>query len=90
MKQRTIIQALFFLLLLISMIMSCKTPESITGKSGAVLWSENCQRCHNLPASTMYNDDQWATIGQHMRLRANLTNAELDKVITFLQSSNAD
>lgn len=66
----------------------CKPSQAILDKSGATLWSENCQRCHNLPPATMYNDDQWKAIVTHMQVRANITKTEATKVMEFLQASN--
>tara|TARA_R110000868_G_scaffold86148_3_gene241673 strand:+ start:217 stop:534 length:318 start_codon:yes stop_codon:yes gene_type:complete len=57
-------------------------------KSGAVLWGENCSRCHNAPDPTAFSDQQWDAIGQHMRIRAGLTADETKKIVTFLQQSN--
>jgi len=57
-------------------------------KSGAVLWGENCGRCHNAPDPTAFSDIQWKTLGKHMRIRAGLTADETDKIIAFLQQSN--
>lgn len=57
-------------------------------KSGAVLWGENCGRCHNAPDPTAFSDIQWETLGKHMRIRAGLTANDTDKIIAFLQQSN--
>ncbi|SHF12368.1 hypothetical protein SAMN05443144_105231 [Fodinibius roseus] len=57
-------------------------------KSGAVLWGENCARCHNAPDPTAFSDTQWEAIGTHMRVRAGLTAEETNKIVTFLQQSN--
>jgi len=57
-------------------------------KSGAVLWGENCSRCHNAPDPTAFSDVQWDAIGNHMRVRAGLTASETEKIVTFLQQSN--
>lgn len=57
-------------------------------KSGAVLWGENCGRCHNVPDPTAFSDLQWEAIGTHMRIRAGLTAEETDKIVTFLKQSN--
>jgi hypothetical protein len=67
---------------------SCIVPKSILDKSGAQLWGENCQRCHNIPPPTVYNDDQWNVIVKHMRIRANITGGEADKIREFIQGSN--
>jgi hypothetical protein len=66
----------------------CIESKKIADKSGAQLWSENCQRCHNTPAPKTFNDEQWKTIGMHMQSRALLTNNERDKIVDFLQSFN--
>lgn len=67
---------------------SCKIHKEIQEKSGAVLWSENCSRCHYAPAPDDYNDAQWEVIGMHMQVRTNLTSDEAKKIIEFLQESN--
>lgn len=60
----------------------------VVEKSGAVLWGENCGRCHNAPDPTAFSDQQWDAIGNHMRVRAGLTASETEKIVTFLQQSN--
>lgn len=66
----------------------CKVPESIADKSGAQLWAENCNRCHNAPDPHIYSDAQWGAVMEHMRIRANLTDMEVKKVLQFLKDSN--
>ena len=67
---------------------SCIVPKSILDKSGAQLWGENCQRCHNIPPPTVYNDDQWTVLVKHMKIRSNITSDEADKIRDFIQASN--
>lgn len=55
---------------------------------GAKAWSDNCMRCHNMRDPKDYRDDQWATVMQHMRLRAGLTGQETRDILKFLQGSN--
>jgi len=43
-------------------ISSCKTSAAVKEKTGAVLWSENCSRCHYSPDPEDYNDAQWEVI----------------------------
>jgi len=57
-------------------------------KAGAQLWGENCVRCHSTPSPAAYNDTDWETIGLHMRVRANLTKLEAEKIFDFLKSAN--
>jgi hypothetical protein len=64
---------------------SCAPSKLVSEKSGAQLWGENCNRCHNAPSMDQYSKDQWTVIGAHMRVRANLTTAEINKVVGFLQ-----
>ena len=66
----------------------CKVPESIASKSGAQLWGENCNRCHNAPDPKTYSDDQWDAATEHMRQKAILTNTEITKIRIFLKSAN--
>ncbi|HHL52812.1 MAG TPA: cytochrome c [Flammeovirgaceae bacterium] len=66
---------------------SCASAR-VSMKTGAQLWGENCMRCHNTPSPAAYNNVDWATIGLHMRVRANLTAEETRKVVEFLQSAN--
>lgn len=66
---------------------SCKESKSVADKSGAQLWAENCQRCHNAPSSNTFFREKWKIIGMHMQTRALLTDKERDKIIEFLQSN---
>lgn len=67
---------------------SCVESKMVADKSGAQLWAENCQRCHNTPAPTTFAGEEWKTVGMHMQSRALLTNAERDKIVAFLQTFN--
>lgn len=70
------------------MMESCKTSEEISYKPGALLWGENCVRCHNAPSPDAFSDSQWDVIGTHMKIRANLTDDEVKKITEFLKSGN--
>lgn len=72
----------------IILINSCATSKTVIAKTGSQLWGENCIRCHNAPSSADYSPAQWETIGMHMKNRANLTDVEIKKIVTFLQSAN--
>jgi len=71
-----------------SLIIGCVTSKTVAAKSGMQLWGENCIRCHNAPSSGDYSNAQWETIGMHMKLRANLTDVETNKIVEFLKSTN--
>ncbi len=64
------------------------TDEILIEKSGAQLWGETCNRCHLAPSPSAYNDTDWETIALHMRVRANLTENEINKIKEFLKSAN--
>lgn len=66
---------------------SCVSAR-VSMKTGAQLWGENCMRCHNAASPAAYNNTDWETIGLHMRIRANLTAEETNKIVEFLQSAN--
>ena len=69
-------------------IQGCKEPDSIAMKSGAQLWAENCNRCHNAPDPHTFSDDQWDAATEHMRQKALLTDQEITKIRQFLKSAN--
>lgn len=66
----------------------CYVSAKVANKSGAQLWGENCNRCHNAPAPGEFNNDNWDIVGIHMQLRANITKTDMDKIIEFLKSAN--
>lgn len=68
------------------LINGCAPTKEISEKSGAQLWGENCNRCHNAPSMDQYSADQWDIIGTHMKIRANVTDAEEQKIVAFLQN----
>lgn len=59
-----------------------------TGKSGAQLWAEQCQRCHNLRSPSSYSPAQWDVAMLHMRIRANLTPEQHLKILEFLKAGS--
>ncbi len=62
--------------------------SQVAEKSGAQLWSDNCMRCHNLRSPDSYSAAQWEVTVHHMRLRANLTGQEAQKITDFLKSAS--
>ena len=62
--------------------------ESNGGLSGEELWSNNCQRCHNLRSPAMQTPVQWQIIVHHMRVRANITGADARAITDFLKSAS--
>jgi len=72
-------------ILLFLSISGCFVSEKVAAKSGAQLWAENCQRCHNMPSPSTFSPDQWEIVGMHMQTRAQLTNQERDKIVDFLK-----
>jgi cytochrome c1 len=89
MKRKLIIlSASLGVIIAITIMNGCKLPESIASKSGAQLWGENCNRCHNAPDPLYYSDAQWDVAMEHMRVKALLTDVEVRKIAAFLKSSN--
>ncbi|MGD8311195.1 MAG: cytochrome c [Gammaproteobacteria bacterium] len=56
--------------------------------AGAISWSQNCARCHNMRDPTEFRDDLWKPIVTHMRVRAGLTGKQQRDILSFLQASN--
>jgi hypothetical protein len=54
-------------------------------RTGAQLWGDNCKRCHWTRPPGEFGPGQWAAITAHMRLRADLTGQEQQKITAFLQ-----
>jgi len=61
-------------------------PPAPVGKSGAQLWAEQCQRCHNVRSPNSYSPAQWEVAMLHMRVRANLTPEQQKKILEFLKA----
>jgi hypothetical protein len=66
----------------------CYVSAKVANRSGAQLWAENCNRCHNAPGPGEFNNDNWDIVGTHMQVRANLSKTEVDKITEFLKSAN--
>ena len=71
--------------LIITVMNSCKVSQQVAMNTGAQLWAENCQRCHNTPSPSSFSPEQWETIGLHMQTRALITDAEREKIVDFLK-----
>ena len=69
-------------------LQGCAPTNAIADKSGAQLWGENCNRCHNAPSMDEYNKDHWDITMTHMKIRAMITDAEAQKILAFLQGKN--
>jgi len=55
---------------------------------GVQLWANNCNRCHNIPPPSAYNDGEWEAIVNHMQKVGGLTVSEADKIAEYLRASN--
>jgi hypothetical protein len=84
-KKISSIIILVFSSLIITAIYSCKVSQKVAAKTGAQLWSENCQRCHNTPSPSTFSPEQWETIGLHMQTRSLITDDERKKIVNFLK-----
>jgi cytochrome c1 len=72
----------------IALLAGCAASSTVKEKTGVQLWGENCNRCHNSPSPVDFKDVQWSKIGTHMKLRANLTDEEVKKIVAIMQASN--
>jgi hypothetical protein len=65
-------------------------PEdnSYIENAGALLWAQNCIRCHNMRTPATLSDREWQIVMHHMRLRANLTGEQQEAILQFLQAAN--
>lgn len=89
MKKSIIISSLIAVAAIFTIsISSCSVSQKVANKSGAQLWAENCNRCHNAPGPGEFNNDNWEVVGMHMQVRANLTKTDIDKLIDFLKAAN--
>jgi len=70
---------------ILSFLNACKPTQQVAMKSGAQLWAENCQRCHNTPSPATFSPEQWETVGMHMQTRALITEDEKNKIVSFLK-----
>ena len=85
-KKLTILSMLIVLIGSMMIILdSCTASQKISMKSGAQLWAENCQRCHNTPSPSTFSPEKWETVGMHMQSRALLTETEKNKIVEFLK-----
>ena len=66
----------------------CSVSTKTASKSGAQLWAEHCNRCHNAPGPGEFSDGNWEIVGTHMQVRANISKTEIDKIIDFMKSAN--
>jgi cytochrome c5 len=57
-------------------------------RSGAEIWAQTCNHCHNLRSPSTYGPHQWEVALYDMRVRANLTGEEQRKVLAFLKASS--
>ena len=89
--RRSILSAAALIAMAILIPSSCQSMQSGDGsstKGGAQLWAEQCSRCHNTRSPSSYSDAQWDVAVHHMRVRANLTAEESQKILEFLKSAN--
>jgi hypothetical protein len=84
-KKLSIISIAVLGILVMLMINGCTVSRQVSSKSGAQLWAENCQRCHNTPSPATFSPEQWETVGLHMQSRALLTDEEKTKIVDFLK-----
>jgi hypothetical protein len=88
--KKYILLSLMLMLLLVTTLFSldsCAVSQQVTDKTGTQLWGENCGRCHNAPGPGEFSAVNWDIVGKHMKVRANITDAEEKKIIEYLKST---
>lgn len=60
----------------------CQSPD------GGVIYARNCNRCHNYRSPAERSDRDWDVAIGHMRIIANLSGADAQAVLRFLQKKN--
>jgi cytochrome c1 len=88
--KKYILLSLILMLLLVTTLFSldsCAVSQQVTDKTGTQLWGENCGRCHNAPGPGEFSAVNWDIVGKHMKVRANITDAEEKKIIEYLKST---
>ena len=85
-------KALFISLVVvfILIVFGCAEERTNADKPGALLWGENCGRCHNVRPPSSLTDSEWDVAVLHMRTRANLTETEAEKIAVFLKAANRE
>jgi len=68
-----------------SLLNGCAPTKAVSEKSGVQLWGENCNRCHSAPSKDQFSRKDWEVIGEHMKSRANITDEEMKKILSFLK-----
>lgn len=70
-----------------TVVSACAATQASSApeRSGAELWGRSCQRCHNLPPPTAVHGDEWDVIVFHMRVRANISKEDAEKIAEFMK-----
>ncbi|MBT0588026.1 c-type cytochrome [Alteromonas oceanisediminis] len=79
-NQLTVTIFVLFATLLTSLHVSSTEPLS-----GAELINNNCARCHNSRPIQEFSMSEWKVIMPHMREKANLTGAEVQAILEFME-----
>ena len=61
---------------------SAKTAQMLASSRGQQVFEQNCARCHNAPQG--FSSNISGTIAMHMRVRANLSEADYKSLRQFL------
>lgn len=65
-----------------------KSSEGFSEDDSPVnLWVLHCSRCHNIPSPSDYNNKNWELIANHMKVRASISETEINKILSFLKSA---
>ena len=84
---KNIVKISFIALLSVGSLFAQEKPDPI---NGAMVWSDVCQRCHNVRPPEDLSKRGWEFSMNHMRIRAGLTGQETRDILAFLRQSKTD
>lgn len=81
---------ILFLLLIVTIFVTGVALTSFSDVTGEQVFKANCGKCHTERYAAERSDADWKVIITHMRVRANLTAKEAQKVLEYLQENNPE
>ncbi len=78
------------LTLLLAAPRGAAAQETDAVAEGARVYGAMCGRCHNPRSPLERSDQEWVSIINHMRVRANMTGEQVRNVLAFLQATNTN
>lgn len=83
-----ILRLSFFVLGVLAAGCSASTATQPKAIDGAVVYANNCNRCHEFRSPTEFNGPQWSIISTHMRVLGGIPADESRAVFEYLKSQH--